>query len=699
MRYHSLIPLTAAAVNLLICILVASQGLRDRLHRTFTYTTLCIVSWNLAIFSLYYFTDPIDAEWWSRLFRVGICLAPATTFHFALVLSASDRRGWRVLLAAGYVIGAALAVVNLRGHLVAGITPHVWGWYIQPTPLYGVLTASLVLFLTLWAERVWRSYRHPSSSRQRVQAKFWLLAGLIQIPFVLTNLLPIYGINIYPLGNLGNVFFTGIVAYAMVRHRLMDVDFIVRKGVSFVIAASIVLVPCSVALAAICRAFAMTAPLPFVCAALAFTLIAVVLVPTMQAALETRVHRALFRSQHDSRQRLRQLTDDLVHILDQGALVRRLAEELRDTLDIEGCDIFVLDEQKRRLVDEGPASEHEPLPDDVTATVERLTDPTLTSEIEDDHPDAVPALRGRGWEVIVPLRIKDRLIGVLALHRNRDFRLFSAEDLQLLAGLASAATVALENARLSRQLRQSETVLERANRLSSLGTLAGGIAHEIRNPLVAVKTFLDLLPERLEDREFLSNFRNLSLSELKRVTNLINDLLSLGKTAAAGRKLVPLSGTLEPVVRLMESTANKREIRLVEEVEPDLPPVWADPDQLKQIALNLLLNAIEVSQVNGEVRLSVHAGTARDGQPAVVLEVHDEGPGIPREQLEDIFLPFFTTKDSGTGLGLAMVHQMVVDHGGEITVDSVIGRGTVFRVILPAPESGAGLQRVLESAS
>ena len=144
----------------------------------------------------------------------------------------------------------ALSILNLQGYLVAGVTPHVWGWYIQPTPLYGVLSALLVVFLVLWAERVWHTYRHPASSRQRVQAKFWVLGGLIQIPFVLTNLLPIYGINIYPLGNFGNVLFTAIVAYAMVRHRLMDVDYIVRKGLSFVFGAGVVLVPGAIAFAA-----------------------------------------------------------------------------------------------------------------------------------------------------------------------------------------------------------------------------------------------------------------------------------------------------------------------------------------------------------------------------------------------------------------------------------------------------------------
>jgi len=107
--------------------------------------------------------------------------------------------------------------------------------------------------------------------------------------------------------------------------------------------------------------------------------------------------------------------------------------------------------------------------------------------------------------------------------------------------------------------------------------------------------------------------------------------------------------------------------------------VWADPDQLKQIVLNLILNAIESSAPGAHVRLEMRPGTA-DG---VVLEVRDEGAGIAPEQLETIFHPFFTTKETGTGLGLTLVHQMVVEHGGEITVESELGRGTVFRVALP----------------
>ncbi len=683
MSYHWLIPLLAAGANVAVCFLVLRLGMRDRLHRGFAAVTLASASWDLGIFSLCFFSDPASAEWWSRVFRTGICLAPAVVYHFGLLLSPSDRRSARVFLVFGYVAGGALAILNLQGALVIGLTPHTWGWYLRTARLYNALTALLLLYLVLWAERGWAAYRYASSARQRVQAKFWLLAAIVQIPFALTNLLPLYGFNTYPMGSLGSVAFVSIVAYAMVRHRLMDVDFVVRKGASFLLASAAVLVPGGLAFAALVQAVSPESVALLVCAAIAIALISVLVVPTLQAALETRVHRALFPQTYDARLRLRQLAATLVHVLDQGKLVRRLGDSLIEILDLENCHVFLRDEESNRVPLVYPlADAATSLHEDTVRALEALREPMLLSEIEIASPSVATFLREHGWEVAIPLRIDERAIGLVALGRNKDLRIFSAEDLQLLAAVAAGASVALENASLSRQLRRSEVVLERANRLSSLGMLAAGIAHEIRNPLVAVKTFLDLLPQRLEDHEFLTHFRDLSLGELRRVTDLIADLLALGKSKTAERRAVEVGPTLEPVVRLMESTARKRQIEVVASFDAGVPAVWADPDQLKQITVNLLLNAIETSAPGGHVRLEVHHASPG----SVVLEVHDDGPGIPADQLENIFHPFFTTKETGTGLGLALVHQMVVEHGGEITVESEVGRGSTFRVaLLTAP--------------
>jgi signal transduction histidine kinase len=681
MQHHWLVPLVAAVADAIICLVVLRGGVRNRALRVFAWLIFNTVLWNLDIFSLEYFSDALSAEWWSQLFRVGVCFVPTAFFHAASVQAESRGRFWTGLLVGAYGIAALLAAANLHGDLVHGVMRHAWGWYIVPTRLYSALTAHIALCLALVFHQIWHAYRHPTSPRQRVQAKFWLLATVVQTPFVLTNLLSVYGVNISPLGSLGNVFTMGIMAYAIARHRLMDVDYVVRKGVSFVLAAAFVLVPGAAGVWGLYQVLNGQEPGIMVCAAMALALIAVILIPTSQAALETRVQRAFFPQHYDYRRRLRELAAALVHVLDRQQLVTRLGDALTGILDVETCDIFLAEEPTARLACAYPTAQAgDPIPEGLVRELERLREPTLAGELDAVDPAVTAVFRARSWEVAIPLRLNDRTTGLIALGRNREFRIVSAEDLQLLGAVAAGATVALENISLSRQLRRSEVVLERANRLSSLGMLAAGIAHEIRNPLVAVKTFLDLLPQRLDDREFLSRFRELSLGELGRVTDLITDLLALGKSKTAERRSIDLGPTLEPVVRLMDSTARKRQIEVVAAFDPHVPAVWADPDQLKQIVVNLLLNAIETSSVGGHVWLEVRPAPGG----CVGLEVRDDGPGIPADQLENIFHPFFTTKETGTGLGLALVHQMVVEHGGEITVESAPGRGSTFRVTLPA---------------
>jgi len=488
---------------------------------------------------------------------------------------------------------------------------------------------------------------------------------------------------VYPLGSFGSVLYVGVIAYAIVRHRLMDLDYVVRKFVSFMVAAAVVLVPGSVAMYVLSSEVGARESQLLVYAAVSMSLVSALFIPTLQQALETRLHRALFPERYDRRIRLQQLGAALIHVVDQRELVSRLGDTLTDVLDVECCQIFLLDERTRMLLATYPEIDaNDALPDDLVRCLEALAGPTLATELEAAGGVGAEVFRRHGWEVGLPLRVGGRLIGLVALGRNRDFRIFTLEDLQLLDTVGAGASVALENTFLSRQLRRSELVLERANRLSSVGMLAAGIAHEIRNPLVAVKTFLDLLPQRLDDKEFLTHFRDLSLSELRRVTDLIADLLALGRSSTAQRRAIEAVPTLEPVLRLMESTARKRQVELTVQAAPQMSTLWADPDQLKQIVLNLLLNAIEVSPPGARITVSLrHASPTR-----ISLEVRDEGAGIPDAQLDQIFDPFFTTKETGTGLGLALVHQMVVDHGGEITVESQVGVGTTFRVVLPTAE-------------
>src|SRR5262249_29306881 len=166
------------------------------------------------------------------------------------------------------------AVIGLfPGTLVKGLEPHRWGFYIEATPLYLPVALSIVVYMTLTVVLMWRRYRNPLSARQREQAKLVFVAVFVFVPFILTNVVAIYVEGFYPLGNLGNVFFLGIIAYAIVRHRFMDLDYVVRKVVSFALASTAVLVPSAFLASWIVTAAGLEVP-PAMCSILiAFALI------------------------------------------------------------------------------------------------------------------------------------------------------------------------------------------------------------------------------------------------------------------------------------------------------------------------------------------------------------------------------------------------------------------------------------------
>jgi signal transduction histidine kinase len=281
------------------------------------------------------------------------------------------------------------------------------------------------------------------------------------------------------------------------------------------------------------------------------------------------------------------------------------------------------------------------------------------------------------------LRTQDRLLGFILLGKKRNRDIYSSEDLQFLSTLGTEVAVALENARLYAELRASQIMLARSDRLAAVGTLAAGIAHEIRNPLVTVHTFMQLLPERLDDPEFLTTFVQLTNSELDRVTTLINDLLTFSRPAPVTHNAVQVNDLAEQVVRLLTGQAKEKRVALTTRLSLTLPPLTIDPDQIKQVFMNLVLNALQATSAGGTVTVTTSLRHDTDGQKYCEIAVQDTGEGIRAENKEEIFNPFFTTKDSGVGLGLFITHQIIGEHGGTIDVESAVGRGARFVARLP----------------
>ena len=237
----------------------------------------------------------------------------------------------------------------------------------------------------------------------------------------------------------------------------------------------------------------------------------------------------------------------------------------------------------------------------------------------------------------------------------------------------SEEALALENERLRQELTRSE-------RLKAVALLASGLAHEVKNPLAAIKTFTDYLPEKQHDPEFLKKYQRIVSQELDKMQAIVTNLLTFAKPKPLQRTSVPLAELIQETLALLNGDCLKRRITIEVSADP-LVHVRGDRTHLKQVLLNLCLNSLEAMEQGGTLRLSA----SRNGRHAL-LTVEDTGGGVASKDLPYVLDPFFTTKSTGTGLGLSVVHGIVKEHGGRIQNNSRPGQGTCVTVELPMVE-------------
>lgn len=284
-----------------------------------------------------------------------------------------------------------------------------------------------------------------------------------------------------------------------------------------------------------------------------------------------------------------------------------------------------------------------------------------------------------------PLITHNQLIGILLLTLEAPRRLPRGEDLEVLDRLAHQAALALENATLYEMQRLRLERLNRAERLATAGQLAAGAAHEIRNPLTAIRSTMQYLERGLENPEHREMIRGL-LEEADRIGRTLDDLLQLTREGSFEPRSIDAGAVLERTLALVEKQAEQQGV-VIRRRLPGAPlEIHGDPDRLRQLFLNLLLNALQAMPEGGELAVRgelMEPVYGAAGGAWVQIEISDTGGGIPPEALERIFDPFYTTKSEGTGLGLTISHRIVERHEGEIRIDTQPGRGTTLLLRFP----------------
>ena len=255
--------------------------------------------------------------------------------------------------------------------------------------------------------------------------------------------------------------------------------------------------------------------------------------------------------------------------------------------------------------------------------------------------------------------------------------------------------------------RKTDQEVERMRRLASIGQLAAGIAHEIRNPLTGMNISLDIIRNELTDQPHAGRLVDGVVEELDRLENIVSSMLEFSRAGILDRTWVNVVDLFNNWFPIFQEQARRLGVEAILQIsDGSLPTVYGDREKLKQVIINLGLNALDaVQDSSGNITVALDLGTSRSGGFGDESEVQDErswlwlrivdnGPGMSRQIIEKIYDPFFTTKNRGTGLGLSIVHSIIKEHGGRLNVESEPGRGSTFAVGLPAGEAQPRYQRV-----
>ncbi len=679
--------LFCAVLALAIALSVLLRG-RRAVHWLFAAFAMDIALWYAAQ-SLAGFFRP---DLWERVtgaFTVFLPQFAIPLFLSVVPVEARDRstRLQRFAAIAGVpVIAVAVSPYHDRSFALGGVYTYV----------FGLLAAALITLARLG--------RRSPSRAVRDRVRFLVIVGAAATTFSLADFLSYLGVHMPPIGAVLAIVFLFVLAESLTRQRLADIyELSARLLVSTALA---------FCLAAIFYLFVMviggfeTMYLNAVLAAIVF----LVLFEPLQIEAEKRIHQFFFRERYDLETSVAELRRQLAHVFEIDEMVSTLMEGLERSRRVTTAALYLRDQDGDGFDLVGSIGAAVPKRVEalgVRPLLDRLDrQPAVSLEEIAREGNAVDAaVRGVAsslgaleGSVVLSIRGEEEgSVGLVFLVDDRVRDAFTPEEVALLEGVATQMGVVVTNTRLYSRMKERD-------RLAALGSMAAGLAHEVKNPLGAIKGAAQLLeegagaPDEPASREFVG----IILEEVDRLDRVVGSFLDYARPHAGNPIPVDMNAAVRRTVQILSSQITDGAVDVQLGLSEPLPRTRIDPEKFRQVLMNLMQNAIQAMDGHGKITVSTsvrRSGRARmpsfDGPAPAVrrppveetelveVSVRDTGPGISPKVLRNLFIPFFTTKTEGTGLGLAISQSIVRNAGGTIEVHSQPGAGTTFTIVLP----------------
>ncbi len=698
----SLAPLLGALLNGIVAVLVLTSDPRSRINRTFFAWGLSITIWNLGTFGL--FISPTDdvAGTWARFMQFGVIFIPVTMFHLSLLLAGVQMR--RVVLAL-YGVATALALSNCAGVFMKGVRHVGYAYYSIAGPGFWIYTLTFgqtIASIILLVKR--RREMHPEAGRR---LNGLIIAQAVLVVLGTNDILPILGIDrypftnavIFPYGSIAAIFYGVVVGYSTLHHQLLNVHVTLGRSAAHLVRFVFL--------------FAIGITLQLIVAALApqkigtfeiFTSLGVLLVSTLAASMlfprllgtpyeqfERRVRGDRFEYQDQVRNFIFQMPG----YKDLGAMLDGLHTLLARTFKFQSYRIILRGESSRSFVltRSYPEEPARPLPDlEPDSPVfqyfawgkNEYLALTRTYSVLNTSPterEARAQLSSFGAEFCFPLIWQNEPFGLLLVGRKANRDPFTANDVNLLVGLAQKMSL------VANQLRLKTQILE-AQELDLLGRISKGMAHDLNNLLTPVSTLLQLAGETgICDAELLPT----ALRNVRTMRAYIKESLFFSEHPKPDLRRARLDVVIENTVELARSS-RKKTVEIVAET-PGEVVIEMNEILIQRLLTNILSNAIDASDDGMTIWVKLERLPAdEDTGEWLRLQVIDQGEGISPENLEQVQTPYFTTKNRGDetrgfGLGLAICRKIVALHGGHLSIESQLHRGTRVQVDLPSTQA------------
>lgn len=709
MLIHKLLPLIALGLNLLLLGSALAPDRKSHRNLLFAYLAAGLAVWNLGVFGLRWTSNPDTAVAWEYFLHLGVIPIPVLFYHYVLAFLDLPRR--RPALLGGYALCGAFLLASPTPYFLRGVTESPWGFMPSAGPLYAPFVVYFQSYLVLGLVRLVRAYRSQSSSFKRNRTLLVILGVVVSLLGGVVDFVRfIFRWDwLYPVGIPSNALFALALGVAIVRYHLMDIGVLAKRTVLYLLTSAALAPILFIGLWALDELLVGRAPAPgvgtLVRDALILLLVFTVALPVLRK-LEGGLERVMFRRRHGVRDALVTLNRELGSLLEIGALGRTLTQGLVARVPVLHASLHLYDAAAGGFVpfahaasEAAEAPTTSPALDTALALWLRATARTLIVEETTFHGAAyermrpsIARLERERVALLVPLFLEGEIAGVLVFGEKLSGEIFDSEEIGLLELLASQAAIALKNSSLyedlrsrMEELRRTQDTLVQSAKLAAVGELAASVAHEINNPLMVILGNSGLLlREAAPDSPQHLRLSGI-VTEANRAGKIVRDLLDFARRREPNRGPVSVPELLERALELLHAKLRRASVDVERVFDAALPAILADRDQLTQVFLNLITNAVDAMDDGGTLVLETATRQDDDGRTLITVGVSDTGPGIPPEHLARIFEPFYTTKPEGrgTGLGLSVSLGIVRMHGGAIDVDSKPGRGTTMRVTLP----------------